>query len=144
MVVTLCAAISAGIFLTAIARRLNIPAIILLLFGGMALGPVGLNVVRPESLGAFLPVVIALAVALILFEGGLTLDFRHYRHESKVIRRLLTIGVLVTWLLAASFVWIILSLINTSHFLSFLSILSFSANFCASLSQFFLFIYNTT
>ncbi|HEY9509144.1 MAG TPA: cation:proton antiporter [Verrucomicrobiae bacterium] len=107
MVITLCAAISAGIFFTIIARRLNLPAIILLLAGGVALGPVGLNIVRPESLGDFLPVVVALAVGLILFEGGLTLDFANYRKGSRVIQRLLTVGVLVTWILSAFFIWLI-------------------------------------
>ena len=46
-------------------------AIVLLLFGGVALGPEGLGIVQPSSLGSFLPVIVSLAVGLILFEGGL-------------------------------------------------------------------------
>lgn len=101
MVTTLCAALAAGIFLTVLCRRLDLPAIILLLGGGVALGPEGLNLVRPASLGGLLPVVVSLAVGLILFEGGLTLDLRGYKQSSRVIKRLLSWGVLITWLLTA-------------------------------------------
>lgn len=98
---------ASGLFLTALARRINVPGIILLLLGGFVLGPEVANVIRPESLGDFLPVVVSLAVGIILFEGGLTLDLGHYRQGSKVIRRLLTLGVIVTWLGAAASVWLV-------------------------------------
>ncbi len=94
---SLVAAVSAGIALVALAHRLSIPAIVLLLFGGVILGPVGLNVVRPTSLEHELPVIVSLSVALILFEGGLTLNVQGYRQASGVILRLLSIGVATTW-----------------------------------------------
>ncbi|MGC1479835.1 MAG: cation:proton antiporter [Chthoniobacterales bacterium] len=95
---TLVVAIAAGIFLIVIARHFSLPGIVLLLLGGVALGPEFLGVVQPESLGVLLPVIVSLAVGLILFEGGLTLDLRGYTASSKVIPRLLSVGVLVTWI----------------------------------------------
>jgi NhaP-type Na+/H+ or K+/H+ antiporter/mannitol/fructose-specific phosphotransferase system IIA component (Ntr-type) len=100
MLLTMVAAISAGVMLIVVARRLGVPAIVLLLVGGAALGPSVWGdwaPVQPESLGDGLLVVVSLAVGLILFEGGLTLDVSGYRSASTVIKRLLTIGVLVTW-----------------------------------------------
>ncbi len=95
---TLAVAIAAGIFFIVIARQLNFPGIVLLLLGGVVLGPECLGVTDPESLGPILSVIVSLAVGLILFEGGLTLDLRGYTAGSKVIPRLLTVGVITTWL----------------------------------------------
>lgn len=101
---TLVVAIAAGIFLIVIARQFSLPGIVLLLLGGVALGPEWLGIVQPASLGPLLPVIVSLAVGLILFEGGLTLDLRGYTAGSKVIPRLLSIGVVVTWLGTAAVV----------------------------------------
>jgi len=97
----LCLAVGAGCLLTVFSRRLHLPTIVLLLLGGFALGPEGLNLLHPNQLGEFLPMIVSLAVGLILFEGGLTLDIKDFSHTSTVIKRLLTVGVLITWLGAA-------------------------------------------
>lgn len=89
---------AAGAGLVALGSRLHIPYIVLLLFGGVLLGPEVLGVVLPATLGRGLEVIIAMAVAIILFEGGLTLDLGGYRRAPVVIRRLLTVGALVSWL----------------------------------------------
>ncbi len=94
----LCLAVGAGCLLTVLSRRLHLPTIVLLLLGGFALGPEGLNLLHPNELGEFLPMIVSLAVGMILFEGGLTLDIKDFSHTSTVIKRLLTIGVLITWL----------------------------------------------
>ncbi len=94
---TLSLAVALGVFLTVIARRLGVPSIVLLLSGGVLLGPQGVGVIHPADLGPFLETVVSLAVAVILFEGGLTLDVAGYRRSSTAIRRLLTVGPLVTW-----------------------------------------------
>ncbi len=94
----LCFAVGAGCLLTVLARRLHLPTIVLLLCGGFALGPEWLQVLQPNALGDFLPVIVSLAVGLILFEGALTLDLKEFKQTSTVIKRLLTIGVLITWL----------------------------------------------
>ncbi len=104
---SLCLAISAGCFLTVLARRLHLPTIVLLLLGGFALGTEGLGILNADALGEFLPLVVSLAVALILFEGGLTLDLKGFSQTSTVIRRLLTIGVLITWIGSALTVFFI-------------------------------------
>jgi NhaP-type Na+/H+ or K+/H+ antiporter/mannitol/fructose-specific phosphotransferase system IIA component (Ntr-type) len=94
----LCFAVGAGCLLTVLSRRLHLPTIVLLLLGGFALGPEGLNVLHPNALGEYLPMVVSLAVGLILFEGALTLDLKEFKQTSTVIKRLLTVGVLITWL----------------------------------------------
>jgi NhaP-type Na+/H+ or K+/H+ antiporter/mannitol/fructose-specific phosphotransferase system IIA component (Ntr-type) len=80
---------------------LHLPTIVLLLLGGFALGPEGLDLLQPNTLGEFLPMIVSLAVGLILFEGGLTLDLKEFKQTSTVIKRLLTVGVLITWIGAA-------------------------------------------
>ncbi|MFP4674310.1 MAG: cation:proton antiporter [Opitutales bacterium] len=103
----LCLAVGAGCLLTVCARKIDVPTIVLLLVGGFALGPEGLGLLNPSALGEFLPMVVSLAVGLILFEGGLTLDLRQFAHTSTIIRRLLTLGVLITWLGSAFFAWLV-------------------------------------
>ena len=74
MLQTMVAAFAAGIMLIVVSRRVQLPAIVLLLLGGYACGPQILGIVRPDSLGGGLVVIVELAVGLILFDGGLTLD----------------------------------------------------------------------
>ena len=102
MLISMVAAISMGVLLLVVSRRFNIPGIVLLLFGGFLLGPTCVGVVQPESLGTGLNVIASLAIGLILFEGGLTLDTEGYLSASDVIKRLLTVGVLITWLVTAA------------------------------------------
>lgn len=94
---SLALALSLGTLFIVLSRRLGLPTIVLLLAGGVAAGPEGLGWIHPEALGPFLPVIVSLAVAIILFEGGLTLDLKGYSQDAVVIRRLLTVGVLITW-----------------------------------------------
>ncbi len=112
MTITLGVAIAAGVTLIVIAHRLHISAITLLLLGGVALGPEGLNFVRPESLGEGpLSTIVSLAVAIILFEGGLTLDREGFARAPGVIKRLLTVGVLITWMATASAIYFIFNVL---------------------------------
>ena len=104
---TLCFAVGAGCFLTTLSRKLHLPTLVALLLGGFLLGPEGLGLFDPKALGDFLPIFISLAVAIILFEGGLTLDLREFTHTSTVIQRLLSIGVIITWFGVAIIVWIV-------------------------------------
>jgi NhaP-type Na+/H+ or K+/H+ antiporter len=95
---TWVSAVFAAVLLQVVAKRLRLPAIALLLPAGILLGPEVLGVVQPSALAEDIKVVIALAVAVILFEGGLALDVAGFRLAPGVIRRMLTVGVVITWL----------------------------------------------
>ncbi|MGD8450508.1 MAG: cation:proton antiporter [Phycisphaerae bacterium] len=84
-----------------LAWRLRLPSILLLLLFGFLAGPVT-NLLHPDEVfgGLLLPLV-SLSVAVILFEGGLTLNFRELRATGNVVRRLVTVGALATWAVAA-------------------------------------------
>ena len=93
-----------------IAWRVKLPSILLLLAAGIFLGPI-LGVLKPdELLGDILFPIVSIAVAIILFEGGLTLDRDELRGHGAVVRNLLVIGVLSTWLLIASTVHLLFDL----------------------------------
>ncbi len=94
--VSVALALAAGMLAQAIARHLRLPGIVLLLAAGVVLGPDVADVIRPQELGPALQVLVGFAVAVILFEGGMNLQFRRLRREALVIRRLLTLGAAVT------------------------------------------------
>ncbi len=79
-----------------IARHIKIPGIVLLLATGVLLGPDGLNIIRPSTLGEALPILVGFAVAVILFEGGMNLRISRIKREGRTIRQLITVGALVT------------------------------------------------
>ncbi|SFO90694.1 cation:proton antiporter [Qipengyuania nanhaisediminis] len=84
-----------------IAWRTGWPAIVLMLAAGFLAGPV-LGIFDPEhAFGELLEPMVAVGVALILFEGGLSLDFRELRHTGSAVIRLATVGVAIGWLLGA-------------------------------------------
>ncbi len=88
--------LAAGIIAQWVAWRLRIPAIVVLLLTGLALGP-GLGILDiDELLGHNLEIIVGLSVAVILFEGGLNLKFRDIRDHGPVVARLVTAGVAVT------------------------------------------------
>lgn len=91
-----------GIAAQWLAWRLHIPAIMLLLTAGILAGPLT-GILHPDRLlGDLLMPAVSLAVAVILFEGGLNLKFRELRQLQGVFLRLMTLGVAVTWLGAAA------------------------------------------
>ncbi len=95
---TISWALVLGIILVQVAHKIRISAIVVLLIGGVFVGPHCIGLVHPEELSTeTLKTIVALAVALILFEGGLTLNIRDYRKVSTEIRGLLVKGVFVTW-----------------------------------------------
>ena len=84
-----------------VAWRTGWPAIVLMLAAGFIAGPVT-GMIDPElAFGELLDPMISVGVALILFEGGLSLDLRDLRHSGKAVWRLATVGVLVGWVLGA-------------------------------------------
>ena len=76
----------------------KVPAILFLLVTGLLLGP-GFNVIEPDALfGDILFPMVSLAVAVILFEGALTLHFKELKGLEKVVRNLCSIGMLATFI----------------------------------------------
>ncbi|MEM9556960.1 MAG: sodium:proton antiporter [Acidobacteriota bacterium] len=102
LLVTTATATFLGISAQVVAHRFKLPAILPLLVLGMAFGPQGVGLFDPSVFGHGLEVVIHLGVAVILFEGGLSLDPRQLRTVGGSLRNLLTIGMLVTWVGAAT------------------------------------------
>jgi len=84
-----------------LAWRLQLPAIVLMLVAGILAGPVP-GVLDPATqLGPLVQPMIAVAVAIILFEGGLTLNFANLRDAARGVMRLVFIGAPLGWLLSA-------------------------------------------
>lgn len=84
-----------------IAWRTGWPAIALMLAAGVIAGP-ALHLVNPEHVfGELLEPMVSVAVALILFEGGLSLNFRELRKTGGAVPRLVLIGAPVGWMLGA-------------------------------------------
>lgn len=110
LLVTIVATIVLGVSAQVLAERTGLPSIIYLLTTGVVFGPDVLDIVRPELLGRGLFAITALSVAIILFEGGLTLDIRNVRHVSTSVLNLITVGALVTWVGATLSAWLILDI----------------------------------
>lgn len=80
-----------------LAWKLRLPAILFLLLAGLFAGPV-MGWLDPDALfGNLLFPFVSMSVAVILFEGSLTLQFREIRGLEKVVRRLVSTGMLITW-----------------------------------------------
>lgn len=81
-----------------LAWRTGWPAIVLMLAAGFLAGPI-LGVIDPRTaFGDLLEPMISIGVALILFEGGLSLDFREFRKYGGGVWRLVVFGVPLGWL----------------------------------------------
>ncbi len=110
LLVVLTAIIALGVFAQWLSWKAKLPAILPLLLLGVVLGPVT-GLLDPDALfGELLFPLVSLAVAVILFEGSLTLSFKEIRGLSQVIRRLVTLGALVTWVVAAIAAYVFVSL----------------------------------
>lgn len=94
-------AMVAGVTTMAVAHTMRIPGVVLLLLVGAILGPDVLAIVHPMHLGDGLQAVVGFGIAVILFEGGLNLDIKKLRRQAVVIRRLVTLGALLTAIGAA-------------------------------------------
>ena len=82
-----------------LAWRFRIPAIILLLAAGLVFGPATGLLVPAKVLGSLIHPLIAAAVAIILFEGGLSLDFRGLQDASQAVRRMVFVTAPLMWAL---------------------------------------------
>jgi len=96
-----------GIAAQWVSWRFRLPAIVLLLLFGVMLGKWGpeTGAWGPET-GAqadqdFFFAMVSLAVGIILFEGGLSLNFREIMGARGVVFRLVTVGLVLTWIVTA-------------------------------------------
>ena len=93
-----------------IAWRLKLPAILFLLLTGIVAGPV-VGWLDPDALfGEMLFPLVSLSVAVILFEGSLTLKFQEIRGMETVVWRILTVGVIASWVSISWFTWWLLGI----------------------------------
>ncbi len=108
-----------------LAWRFQQPAIVLLALAGLAAGPgaavlLGAPLLDPaQDFDTLLRPMVALAVAVILFEGGLALEFKGLRDASRAVRRMVVLGAPIGWLLgtlaaryAAGLPWDIAALVG--------------------------------
>ncbi|MBN1393855.1 MAG: sodium:proton antiporter [Pirellulales bacterium] len=101
LLLALAALLVLGVGAQWLAWRLKIPSILLLLVVGFIAGPTT-GLIDPKALfGNVLFPLVSLSVAIILFEGGLSLQLKELRETRGVVVRLLTVGVLITWALTA-------------------------------------------
>lgn len=97
LLIQLAAVLVLGVGATWLSWRFRLPSILLLLVVGFLAGPMT-GLLDPDNLlGNLLFPVVSLSVAVILFEGGLSLDVAELRDVGRVLRNLITVGVLVTW-----------------------------------------------
>jgi NhaP-type Na+/H+ or K+/H+ antiporter len=99
-----------------VAWRLKLPAILMLLLAGFLAGPMpdwlGYGrLIDPDSLFEdLLSPVVSMSVAVILFEGGLSLELNEISRAGGVIRNLVTLGAAVTWIVGAVAARVVLGL----------------------------------
>lgn len=84
-----------------IAWRTGWPAIALMLAAGVIAGPITGLIIPEHTFGDLLEPMISVAVALILFEGGLSLNFRELRKTEGAVTRLMAIGIPLGWVLGS-------------------------------------------
>ncbi len=97
IVVAIVSVAGLGVAAQWIAWRLKMPAIIFLAAFGLIVGP-GLDLIHPsEDFGEFLRPVVSLCVAIILFEGGLSLQLNELKEAASGVRRLVYAGVPLAW-----------------------------------------------
>ena len=110
ILVGLSAVVALGISAQWFAWRTKLPAILVLLIFGIVAGPVTGWINPDELLGDILSPFVSFSVAIILFEGGLSLRMAEFRKIGGVVIKLITVGIAITWFLAALAAYYILGL----------------------------------
>jgi NhaP-type Na+/H+ or K+/H+ antiporter len=94
-----------------LASRLKIPALILLLPAGFTAGAITTDVNPQHLLGSAFQPLVSLAVAVILYDAGLSLDLRKlHGHTRRVVVRLIVMGVPITLVFGAVFAGLLLGM----------------------------------
>ncbi len=79
----------------------KLPSILFLLLLGFLVGPITGYLNPDEVFGDMLFPMVSLAVSVILFEGALTLNFHEIKGLQQVIRRLVSTGTIICWVIIA-------------------------------------------
>ena len=91
--------VGVAIFTRWLAWKIKTPAIILLILAGLLVGPV-FNFINPqETFASLYYPIIEIAIAIILFEGGLNLKFHEFKSIASGISRLISLGITLNWIL---------------------------------------------
>lgn len=83
------------------AWRFRLPAIVVMSVVGLLIGPLFGWINPKEVFGDLFGPIISAAVAIILFEGSLNLDFREIKTVRQPIRRIVTVGAFIAWILGS-------------------------------------------
>ena len=110
VLISLAAIVILGIMAQYLAWRFRLPAILLLLIFGICAGPISGLIDSDSLFGKLLFPFVSLAVAVILFEGGLSLKFSELRGMARVVWALVTVGAVVSWLIASAAAYWLLNL----------------------------------
>ncbi len=110
LIISLASIIILGVGAQWLAWRLHLPSILLLMIIGFIAGPITGFLNPDEILGDLLLPIVSLSVAVILFEGGMSLSFLELPRVGTVVRNLVSIGVLVNLLIIAVAAWLIFGL----------------------------------
>ncbi len=106
---TLAIALAAGVLAQSVSRQVHLPGIVLLLVTGALLGPEFASWIEPSALGDGLFAIVDFGVAIILFEGGLNLEWSRLKRQESAIRGLITVGAAVTLIGATLLAGVVLS-----------------------------------
>ena len=86
----------------------KLPAILFLLLIGLVLGPLT-GWLEPDVLfGDLLFPMVSLSVAVILFEGSLTLHFDQIKGLQRVVRNMVSFGMMTTWIVISVATWLVI------------------------------------
>ncbi len=99
---TLVCVLAIGTAAQILAEKLKLPATGPLLIAGLIFGPGILGIVQPQILAEkdILSLIVRIAVAIIVFEGGMLLNLYDIRHTSRAVTGLVTVGLVITAFLA--------------------------------------------
>jgi NhaP-type Na+/H+ or K+/H+ antiporter len=98
--------------------RLRVPALIIMLPAGFIAGVITGDVNPHKLLGPAFQPLVSLSVAVILYNAGLTLNLRGRKQwRQGVIRRLILLGVPITWAFAGVFAGLLLGLSTGASFM---------------------------
>ena len=104
-----------GILSQLVAWKISKPAIVIMSICGLLVGPifniiVPLDIIGPDMYKAF----ISLSVAIILFEGSLSLNIKEINDTKITIKRIVILGAFIAWILGSLSAYFIAGLSLTS------------------------------